>query len=128
MKKYILALVVFAALMGNCFADDAADLQKLQPLTKPEQTMYEGIKNNFSELHKFIATRTYLHTLCAIEPKLDVLVEEAATKPIKTTMFPKMPDGVAMDYAVDLNEQLIIARITWCQGSDAEGRRLLQCD
>jgi hypothetical protein len=97
-------------------------------LTKPEQTIYEGIKNNFSELHKFIVTRTYLHTLRTIEPRLDALVKAAATKPIKTNKFPKMPDEIAMDYAVDLNEQLIIARIRFCQSADAEGRRPLQCD
>jgi hypothetical protein len=90
--------------------------------------MYEGIKNNVPELHKFIVTRTYLHTLRAIEPKLDEIVEAAATKPIKTTRFPKMSDEVSMDYAVDLNEQLIIVRIRFCQGADVEGRRLLQCD
>jgi hypothetical protein len=115
--------------MGNGYANDAADLQKLQPLTQPEQAMYEQIKNNFPELHKFIVTRTYLRNLRAIEPMIDEIVAKGSTQPIKTTKFPKMPDEVSVEYAIDLNEQMLIARIKFCQGApDDEMRRVLQCD
>jgi len=63
MKKLNIAAittVLFFMFLIPVFADDAADLQKLQPLNPSEQSMYEKVKNNTPKLHEFIATRTYL--------------------------------------------------------------------
>jgi len=66
MKKRVIgvaAMIFFMISFIMAVADDAADLQKLQPLSPEERTMYEKVKDSAPELHKFIITRMYVRTV-----------------------------------------------------------------
>jgi hypothetical protein len=119
MKRALIQLtMVFVVLvLGRmAIASDTDDLKKLQPLTADEQPLYERAKNNAAELHKFIATRTYLRTVEKImgpDWATKVLKEDWETKDTKpyVAQLPKLTKDVAMDYAVSLEEQQLIFKI-----------------
>jgi hypothetical protein len=107
MKRLVIVVattVLFLMSLISVFANDTADLQKLQPLSPAEQSLYEKAKNNAPELHKFIATRTYLR---AIKP----MVEGTDPKKIDGCKLPNMSDDVAADYVVNDREFDIIWQI-----------------
>jgi hypothetical protein len=81
-----------AARSGSAYANDASDLQKLQPLTKEELNFYEKVKNDAPELHNFIVTRTYLR---AIKP----MVEGTDETKLDGCKLPKLPKDISMLYA-----------------------------
>jgi hypothetical protein len=108
-KALILPAMVFVVLvlMQAALANDTDDLKKLQPLNAGEQLYYDKVKNNASELKKFIATRTYLR---AVE---DIIGEDWDTKDIVPylTKLPKLNRNVVMDYTVDLVEEILLFNI-----------------
>jgi hypothetical protein len=117
-KALILPTIVFAVLvLGTmAMATDMDDLKKLQPLTADEQPLYNQVKNNAAELHKFIATRTYLRTVEKImgpDWATKLLKEDWETKDTKpyVAQLPKLNKDVAMDYAVSLEEQQLLFKI-----------------
>ena len=115
MKKVLILLAmvfVVLVLMQAAIANDTDDLKKLQPLNAGEQLYYDKIKNNASELKKFIATRTYLR---AVE---DIIGEDWDTKDIVPylTKLPKLNRNVVMDYTVDLVEEILLFNIMEYQG------------
>jgi L-lysine 2,3-aminomutase len=66
MKKLmavVATMILFSIFLTPVFANDTDDLQKLQPLSSLEQSMYGKIKDNATELHKFIVTRTYIRAI-----------------------------------------------------------------
>ena len=58
------ALFLIPLMFG--FADDAADLNQLQPLSPKEQSMYQQVKDDPSNLHVFITTRMYMRAVFRI--------------------------------------------------------------
>jgi hypothetical protein len=86
-----------------------AELVKLKPLTvmnEDERAIYESIMNNPAELKKFIATRAYMRTVDkALGPGWRDL---SAVPKSDTDRLPAMSKAVTMDYAISLQEQLII--------------------
>ncbi|MCJ7545821.1 MAG: hypothetical protein MUP30_03170 [Deltaproteobacteria bacterium] len=117
-RALILLTMVFVVLVLGTMtiANDMDDLKKLQPLTADEQPLYEQVKNNAAELHKFIATRTYLRTVEKIigpDWATKVLKEDWEVKDTKPYVaeLPKLNKDVDMEYAVSLEEQQLIFKI-----------------
>ena len=119
MKKALILLAMFFAVLAlgaMAIATDTDDLKKLQPLTADEQPLYNQVKNNPAELHKFIATRTYLRTVeKIIGPNwaTKVLKEDWEAKDTKpyVAKLPKLNKDVDMEYAVSLEEQQLLFKI-----------------
>jgi hypothetical protein len=115
MKKVLILLTMAFAvlvLVQAAIANDADDLKKLQPLNAGEQIYYDKVKNNASELKKFIATRTYLR---AVE---NIIGEDWDMKDI-VPYLPKLPKpdkNVVMDYTLDLVEDILLFNIMEYQG------------
>jgi hypothetical protein len=115
MKKVLILLTMAFAvlvLVQAAIANDADDLKKLQPLNAGEQIYYDKVKNNASELKKFIATRTYLR---AVE---NIIGEDWDMKDI-VPYLPKLPQpdkNVVMDYTLDLVEDILLFNIMEYQG------------
>jgi hypothetical protein len=51
--------------------EDAEGLDKLRPLGPGEAAIYEKIKNDSAEVHKFVITRTYLRTIVPMIKDMD---------------------------------------------------------
>jgi hypothetical protein len=106
MKKAITFLtVVFVlfVLIRGAIADDMDSLQKLQPLTKDEQAMYDKAKNNPFELHDFIATREYMRIVMP-------LFEHKNSNFQCGQACPDISNNILYMYC-SLPEQLILAKI-----------------
>ncbi|MGD0279642.1 MAG: hypothetical protein ABSC11_10080 [Smithella sp.] len=120
MKKsvtVVAAIVLFFMFLIPVLANDADDLRKLQPLSSPEQSKFEKVKNDTHELHKFIATRTYLRL---IKP----MVEGTDPKKIDGCKLPKMPDNVSAAYVVSDREFDIIWRIMMDQTGECKDNQV----
>ena len=109
-KALILLTTVFVVLvLGTpAIAGDADDLKKLQPLTADEQPLYEQAKNDPSQLHDFIKTRTYLR---AVE---NIMGAGWQTKDVTPYLskFPKPSKNVNFfPYTVSLAEQSLLYKI-----------------
>jgi hypothetical protein len=119
MKKALMLSTMFflVLILGTTtIASDMDDLKKLQPLTADEQPLYDQVKNNAAELHKFIATRTYLRTVEKImgpDWAAKVLKEDWEAKDTKPYVaeLPKLTKYVDMEYAVSLEEQQLLFKI-----------------
>ena len=98
---------VVLVLVQAVIANDTDDLKKLQPLNAGEQIYYDKVKNDASELNKFIATRTYLRAVEAI------IGEDWDMKDIGPYLpkLPKLNKNVVMDYSIDLVEDILLFNI-----------------
>ena len=105
--------VLFFMFLIPVFANDTADLQKLQPLSPSEQSMYEQVKNNAPELHKFIATRMYVRTLKQVIKFDDTgfFLEPDINK------FPSMPEDFDFNYCDSLRQGMQLFNIKNYQDS-----------
>ena len=107
---------LFIMCLTPVFADDAADLKKLEPLSSLEQPMYEKVKDNTAELHKFITTRAYVRAAWQF-------IKEQHLNPEKLgadlARFPSVPEGVDMSYAANFADQLLLYNIMLYQGIDS---------
>jgi len=68
---------------------DAEGLDKLKPLGSGEAAIYEKIKNDSAEVHKFVITRTYLRTIVPMIKDMD-----PDMKVYDGRKLPKMPEGL----------------------------------
>jgi hypothetical protein len=66
---------------------DAEGLDKLRPLGSGEAAIYEKIKNDSAEVHKFVITRTYLRTIVPMIKDMD-----PDMKVYDGRKLPKMPE------------------------------------
>ena len=114
MKKLNIAAittVLFFMFLIPVFADDAADLQKLQPLNPSEQSMYEKVKNNAPKLHEFIATRTYLRMVKPMIGGRDPWKIDRS----ELRKLPAISKAATVEYAIDDTESAILWAILLAQ-------------
>jgi hypothetical protein len=113
----VLAVIVLcSAVLKPVFADDSVDLAKLQPLSSLEQPMYEKIKDNASELHKFIVTRTYIRAVQQIIKDMNKDKIDAADY----AKFPPIPEEFVFRYTVNFSEHLDFYNVMIFQGVQRE--------
>jgi len=116
MKKSVIVVaitVLFFMFLISAFADDAADLQALQPLSPSERSMYEQVKNNAPELHKFIVTRMYVRAVKQVI-KIDdtgFFLEPDINK------FPSVPEDFDSNYCDSLRQGMELFNIKNYQDS-----------
>jgi hypothetical protein len=93
---------------GPACADDAADLQKLQPLTPEEQSQYEEIKSNTPALRKFIVTRMYMRTVQQIIKDNNMNADLSKLERADFDKFPPVPDDATIAYCISDKEKQIL--------------------
>ena len=111
--------VLFLMSFIPVFADDAADLEKLQPLGPSEQPMYEKVKDNPPELHKFIATRMYVRTLkqvIQVDRTSSVFQEPDIEK------FPPVPADLDANYCDSLAQGMQLLNLRLFQESKRDNK------
>jgi hypothetical protein len=114
MKKLNIAAittVLFFMFLIPVFADDDADLQKLQPLSPLEQSMYEKVKNNAPKLHEFIATRNYLRMVKPMIGGRDPWKIDRS----ELRKLPALSKAVTVEYVIDDTESAILWAILLAQ-------------
>jgi len=104
MKKLdtlVATIVLVFMFLTPVFASDADDLQKLQPLNSLEQSMYKEIKDDVTELHKFIVTRTYIRTLKQLFKTDDIFRQG-----LGVDAYPIVPDDYDIKYCDSVEQGL----------------------
>jgi hypothetical protein len=113
MKRSIIAVTImflFFMFLTPVFADDISDLTKLQPLNSLEQSMCEKVKDNPTELHNFIVTRTYIRTLkekFKTDDTDSIFTEKAKDVENIVKKYP-VPDDFSPEYADTFSKGLTI--------------------
>jgi len=77
----------------------------LQPLNQKEQAIYQQIKDKPSDLHTFIATRTFFRSLQKVKQKYCPAGNCNFSGPMLAEI-PRTSDDTVFAYALDLGEQL----------------------
>jgi hypothetical protein len=108
--------VLFFMFLIPVFADDTADLQKLQPLSSLEQSMYEKVKNDATELHRFIVTRMYVRTVKQVI-KNNNLKEDVLSKFNETDWdkLPPIPEGFIGTYCDSFSQGIDLMNLQFYQ-------------
>lgn len=78
---------------------DAEGMDKLKPLGSGEAAIYEKIKNDSAEVHKFVITRTYLRTIVPIIKDMD-----PDMKVYDGRKLPKMPEELEIKDVINNQE------------------------
>jgi len=114
MKKALILLTLFfflSVLIVVAIANDMEGLKKLQPLSEKEQAIYDEVKNDFTKLHEFIETRTYLRAV------KNIMGPDWARKDIQPylpkikTLNKRIFRDVFLEYTVDQDERLLLFKI-----------------